>query len=410
MDDKLDGWKEIAAYLGKSPKTAQRWEETRGLPVHRPPGESGASVYAFREEIDAWQRGRLAAEEEAAVERAGSARWFSAGVVVLLIGILSWTLARRPAGGPAAVAAAEGNTVLRALDAGGGVLWQKVFAAPFGLLFEGRKPWVMSDVDGDGRNEVMFAYQQESGDAGAMERRLVCYDDDGTELWSYQPGREIELDGRRYLNTYAIGAVDAGRDAGAAFVALAAYQQPYHPNQISVLDGEGHLIGEYWNAGYVFELTTVDVDGDGGEEVAFVGVNNDLGWRPILGVIEAHTPGGISPGPSAFPATLRAGQELLYIAFPHTALTQATGVGSWAVALRVNDDGWMNVEIKLASDPAVFERVYLLDPHFEVRDMAFPPSFRAKLAELRGAGTIDVLIQAEAERAMRVERLVDRLR
>src|SRR5437867_9654696 len=33
--DRLDSWKEIAAYLRRSPRTVQRWERQEGLPVHR---------------------------------------------------------------------------------------------------------------------------------------------------------------------------------------------------------------------------------------------------------------------------------------------------------------------------------------------------------------------------------------
>src|SRR5689334_19614404 len=33
--DTLTGWKEIAAYLGKSVRTAHRWKTELGLPVHR---------------------------------------------------------------------------------------------------------------------------------------------------------------------------------------------------------------------------------------------------------------------------------------------------------------------------------------------------------------------------------------
>jgi hypothetical protein len=31
---RLNGWKEIAAYVGKGVRTVQRWEKAHGLPVH----------------------------------------------------------------------------------------------------------------------------------------------------------------------------------------------------------------------------------------------------------------------------------------------------------------------------------------------------------------------------------------
>ena len=57
-EDRLDSWKEIAAYLRREVRTVQRWEKSDGLPVHRVPiGKQGA-VYAYKAELDAWYRDR----------------------------------------------------------------------------------------------------------------------------------------------------------------------------------------------------------------------------------------------------------------------------------------------------------------------------------------------------------------
>lgn len=56
-DDRLDGWKRIAAHLDCDARTAKRWEKGRELPVHRLYHEKQASVYAFASELDQWQRG-----------------------------------------------------------------------------------------------------------------------------------------------------------------------------------------------------------------------------------------------------------------------------------------------------------------------------------------------------------------
>jgi tetratricopeptide (TPR) repeat protein len=58
--DRLDSWKEIAGYLRRGVRTAQRWELEAGLPVRRIGGATGA-VYAFRSELDAWWRRRSVA-------------------------------------------------------------------------------------------------------------------------------------------------------------------------------------------------------------------------------------------------------------------------------------------------------------------------------------------------------------
>ena len=70
--DRLDSWKEIAEYLRRGVRTAQRWERDAGLPVRRVGGDDGGAVYAFRSELDAWwqQHSRLDIASSAAARRA----------------------------------------------------------------------------------------------------------------------------------------------------------------------------------------------------------------------------------------------------------------------------------------------------------------------------------------------------
>ena len=57
-EDRLDSWKEIAAYLKRDVTTVQRWEKREGMPVHRHLHDRMGSVYASRAELDAWTRSR----------------------------------------------------------------------------------------------------------------------------------------------------------------------------------------------------------------------------------------------------------------------------------------------------------------------------------------------------------------
>lgn len=52
--DRLDSWKEIAAYLKRDVTTVRRWEKREGLPVHRHLHDRRESVYAYRNEVDRW--------------------------------------------------------------------------------------------------------------------------------------------------------------------------------------------------------------------------------------------------------------------------------------------------------------------------------------------------------------------
>ena len=54
MNDRLDGWKAIATYLGRDERTARRWAVSRGLPVRRLPGGGTGSVSALASELGTW--------------------------------------------------------------------------------------------------------------------------------------------------------------------------------------------------------------------------------------------------------------------------------------------------------------------------------------------------------------------
>jgi len=59
-DKRLDSWKEISAYLRRTVRTVQRWEQTEHLPVHRIAHDKRSTVYAYKRELDGWWRSRQA--------------------------------------------------------------------------------------------------------------------------------------------------------------------------------------------------------------------------------------------------------------------------------------------------------------------------------------------------------------
>jgi TolB-like protein len=58
--DRLNSWKEIAAYLHVAVRTVQRWEKTERLPVRRHRHAAKSSVFAYKPELDSWWDGRPA--------------------------------------------------------------------------------------------------------------------------------------------------------------------------------------------------------------------------------------------------------------------------------------------------------------------------------------------------------------
>jgi hypothetical protein len=58
QNQRLASWKAIARFLGCSVRSARRWEQLEGLPVHRHQHSARASVYAFANELAAWRESR----------------------------------------------------------------------------------------------------------------------------------------------------------------------------------------------------------------------------------------------------------------------------------------------------------------------------------------------------------------
>ena len=98
-DDRLIGWKAIASYLGRDIRTVQRWEAAEQLPIHRLEHQRQASAYAFRSELDAWQKQRsidpvvpAPARPAAVLSRSRVWLWSVGTAAVLLVAIVLGSL------------------------------------------------------------------------------------------------------------------------------------------------------------------------------------------------------------------------------------------------------------------------------------------------------------------------------
>jgi Flp pilus assembly protein TadD len=71
-EDRLESWKEIAAYLERTTRTCQKWEAEYGLPIRRLDDSPRARVYAFKSDLDDWLE-RVLRETEAREAEAAKA-------------------------------------------------------------------------------------------------------------------------------------------------------------------------------------------------------------------------------------------------------------------------------------------------------------------------------------------------
>lgn len=101
-EDRLDSWKEIAAYLNRNVRTLHRWERDEGLPVHRHQHKELGSVFAYKSELDAWFSARSAdpavsAQHDRAASAPSSRLAVALGLAtaVVVIGAISYIVVSR---------------------------------------------------------------------------------------------------------------------------------------------------------------------------------------------------------------------------------------------------------------------------------------------------------------------------
>ncbi|MGZ7066307.1 MAG: FG-GAP-like repeat-containing protein, partial [Candidatus Aminicenantales bacterium] len=291
-DNILRSWKEIATHLGYDERTCYRWEQKYGMPVHR--AEAGASkshVVAYKDELDSWfkatftKHGRDAPPKPV---RRPYSPWLLAGLVPVAAVVFLLLRDRTSVRGQPADFHISGS-VLIVVDESGKELWRRDTKVE-GLLDEdnyrvafqsvdsskslARLPSLaVRDIDGDGRNEVLFAVQKRDDAYG--EGRLYCFDSRGKERWRFDAGREMRFGGRTFSPDYRIygfGFHDFNGD-GRQEVIVISYHYPQWPCQVALLDARGRMTGEFWNSGFLNDLAFPDLDGDGREEMVVVGVN-----------------------------------------------------------------------------------------------------------------------------------------
>jgi Tol biopolymer transport system component len=104
-ENRLDSWKEIAAYLNRDVTTVQRWEKREGMPVHRHLHDKLGSVYAWRAELDVWARGRnFPATQENGDDASSPSPAATPARSAISTSITSWTFVLPMAAGIAALA------------------------------------------------------------------------------------------------------------------------------------------------------------------------------------------------------------------------------------------------------------------------------------------------------------------
>jgi hypothetical protein len=353
-EGRLDGWKEIASHLGVSFRSAIRYEEQHDLPVHR---TASGRVYAFRAEIDAWQkateRSRREADAQPGLEAsegtAGPAPptdtdpregtlckvaqpsrigriWPSVAVAVALVALaawLAWSRLRAPADERQAETARQPSSweveeyALEVQDAEGHLIWRHPFSFPLDRLSyqtgPNRPPLVeIVDLEDDGELEVLFL----SRPASPGHERLYCFGRGGVIRFQYQPSRRVRFGKDDYGLQFAPTRFLVTSEPGQSKTIWVVSQHiPLFPATVQKLSSRGSVQGEYWSNGHVAMIQEALI---GGRRVLLVGGTSNEHHGASLAVLDYERPSGSAPAANSsyLCGDCPVGRPLAFLIFP----------------------------------------------------------------------------------------------
>lgn len=376
--DRLTGWKEVANYLGKGVRTAQRWEQQLGMPVHRIGGEV---VFALRSEIDAWstaksgQRGHNGAltlpadtngdadngedalsPPPAIPARAArlvlrhphlSALTSAVLAVLVTVGIVSAivSLRRSPEPPGPVVSVQIVGSVLDAVDAHGAVVWSHRFDEPQPPVPpEGgasrAKRHIVTDLTGDGLPEVLHVAK---GDQSGQ--RLFVFNHDGSVRFERQWHGTVRFGDQDYHGPFHSMWVWVTKATGGdPVIWLSSRHRVEFPSVLERLDVDGNVTGEYWQGGEVTALTAGRL---GDRHVVLVGGVANEGHGASLAIFDADSFGGTAPGPDAEHtcASGPPGRPLRFVIIPRDELGDLIHGESDVQGITVQADGEFTVTV-----------------------------------------------------------------
>jgi hypothetical protein len=404
-NQRLSSWKEIAKYLGRDIRTCWRWEKTLGLPVHRVDPESSKSrVYAFKEDLDDWLKQKeLVSHDLKKALRHGSF-WRSASyflIPVLGAAVLIIFFAIRRSFGSVVPAEFQINgSVLIVLNEKGRELWRydtrienlrddRAYHNRFQIKKANGKessidlPWIIiKDINGDREHEVLFCTratdEQEGGD-------LACFSYRGKELWHFKAGREMWCGARLYGSHFDISGfktLDIDNDGNLETIVIS-HQPPNWLTQMALLDSNGQIRGEFWNAGHLSDFILEDLQGDGLKELLVVGLNNEY-TKGCLIVFDPQNIAGGSPQtkPEFICRDLKPGTQKYYLLFPRTDVDLELGPVEAIAKLYAESPNILSLETSVSGI------YFILDFNLTVKDVTLSHSFMQKHHEARRAGKI----------------------
>lgn len=267
---------------------------------------------------------------------------------------------------------------------------------PPNQLYSGN--FIFSDINNDSKKEILFSYMPKSNEL--QSSKVICLSHNGEKIWEYKPGRKLTTRKESFSNNYkadCIKVVDFKND-GRKNIIVGANHMPWYPFQISILNKDGKVEGEYWNSGHLPVLIFEDLDGDGIKEIIMGGTNNGY-KRACLLVLDSRRIEGCSPQddtPDYKFIGMKKGTEKYYILFPRSIICntfQIRNIVSSIIFLR--SEKKIEVNVLEHIDTREYILKYIFDYNMNPIYVEADDYFFLKLKELKAYGIISSFSEEE---------------
>jgi len=414
--DRLSGWKEIAAYLRRSVRAAQRWEHELGLPVKRVKTVAGQVVFASRTDLDAWlvqQQSVIHAEpvepidpvelaalvDEPVVDNAPAVAPVlisprrlrslpaiaAAAIVIIALGAWAWW----PRGlAPSVATISFSGRLLEARGLDGGRLWQHRFdedVRGLALTDGNAHTFQGADLDGDGRTEWLVPLR-----FGDLRRGLVrsdavaAFSDAGQLRWIATVPSEFALTcgGAPVQGPWQFGGMGVDERPGPKSLWVGFHHPVRWPGFAVEVTADGTITHRYVQSGWINGI--LERDTPAGRRVEIAGVLNER-ERASLVSIDPAAPFSVLPAisPEFACDTDDAAEPLRVVLFPPHDVSAAYNYKYFMATDLMRHGAGLRVDLAGASAVAI------LDPTGVVTDITFIDDYWLQHDALYRDGRID---------------------
>lgn len=361
--DKLESWKEIAAYIGRDVRTAMRWAQ-QGMPVHRVPGAKKGRIFAFGSEIDSWLNGQapynntpaISEEPRAAeqpvlrdsdnqldvvtpqgqaaapvdgIRRASPAlKLLVLAIAIVGLALVAWGIRSHASPKPVERFAFAGNRV-SAVDSEGHILWEHSYPdnveQQLPLLADLPELVRTADLFGDGGREslVVVPFRLGYNPEDPFRVEVDCFNENGTLLWSYSPQASFRFGSHVIDGDWKIADVLISNESSQPRVWVSVYQGMWGNSFVVELEPHsGKPTLRFVNTGIIHKLSEIKV-GDRRYLLA-AGFNNehDSGALAVIDEAKAFSVSPQTRGTRHYCDSCPAGLPDYYLVFPRSEINR----------------------------------------------------------------------------------------